>query len=376
MCSSRAGSSFKIRCLPKTEKPPPCCQVLILGYDLDPATGKLAVNPGEAELVRRIFRRFTQIGSGLKLADELNREGHRTKSWTTRKGTVTGGHPWNKGHIYRLLNQRTYLGEVAYKGEIYAAEHDSIVPRALWDDVHKILAVSPAVRASRTRAKTPALLKGIIRCGHCSGAMGPTFTRKNGKTYRYYLCSHASKNGYAKCPVRTVPAGEIEEAVVGQLRGVFRSPELVARTFREARARETQEIEHLRLEEADLREKIEVQKATAAQLLESKGSNGTAIAEDLRKTGDEIDDTKRRLAVAGEARRCLEGDILTERDVIDALERLDPVWDELFPTEQTRIVQLLVQRVEVHPDRLDVRLRTDGLRSLVAEIGGTHQEAT
>jgi len=135
--------------------------------------------------------------------------------------------------------------------------------------------------------------------------MGPTFTRKNGKTYRYYLCSHASKNGYAKCPIRTVHSGENEEAVVGQLRGVFRSPEIVARTFREARARETQEIERLRREETDLREKLEVQKAAAAQLLESKGNGGTAIAEDLRRTGDEIDDTKRRLAVA--ARQFFDG---------------------------------------------------------------------
>ncbi len=60
--------------------------------------------------------------------------------------------------------------------------------------------------------------------------------------------------------------------------------------------------------------------------------------------------------------------VVTERDVIDALERLDPVWDELFPAEQTRIVQLLVERVEVQPEGIELRLRSEGLRSLVAEI--------
>ena len=344
---------------------------LILGYDLDPLSGKLAVNAEEAELVRHIFRRFTQIGSGLKLAEELNAQGHRTKSWITKKGRTTGGHPWNKGHIYRLLNYRTYLGEVEYKGEVYAGEQDAIVPRALWDDVQKILAVSSAARSNRTRAKTPALFSGIIRCGHCGGAMGPTFTRKSGKTYRYYLCTRASKNGYDQCPVRTVAAGEIEGAVVGQLRAVFRSPELVALTFREAKVRESEELERLRQEEIDLRESLEIQKAAAAQLLESKGG---AIPEDLRRTGAEIEDMKQRLTAAQEDRAALEADGLTERAVIDAMGRIDPVWDELFPAEQTRIVQLLVDRVEVRPDGLNVRLRSDGLRSLVAEVGDAEQE--
>ncbi len=64
----------------------------------------------------------------------------------------------------------------------------------------------------------------------------------------------------------------------------------------------------------------------------------------------------------------LEAHVLAERDVIDALERLGPVWEELFPAEQTRIVQLLVERGEVQPDGIELRLRSDGLRSLVAEI--------
>ena len=59
---------------------------------------------------------------------------------------------------------------------------------------------------------------------------------------------------------------------------------------------------------------------------------------------------------------------LTEAEVRDALLSLDPVWDELFPAEQARIVQLLVERVEVHPDGLDLSLRVDGLQTVVADL--------
>jgi site-specific DNA recombinase len=50
------------------------------------------------------------------------------------------------------------------------------------------------------------------------------------------------------------------------------------------------------------------------------------------------------------------------------LEKLDPLWDELFPAEQARIVQLLVERVDIHPDSMSVRLRTAGLTKLVDDL--------
>jgi len=59
---------------------------------------------------------------------------------------------------------------------------------------------------------------------------------------------------------------------------------------------------------------------------------------------------------------------ISEADVREALNDIDPLWDELFPAEQTRVLQLLVERVEVHPDGLDIKFRVDGLETLVSEI--------
>ncbi len=60
---------------------------------------------------------------------------------------------------------------------------------------------------------------------------------------------------------------------------------------------------------------------------------------------------------------------LTEAEVREALERLDPLWEELFPAEQARIVRLLVERVEVGPAGVDIRLRVAGLAGLVRDLG-------
>lgn len=65
----------------------------------------------------------------------------------------------------------------------------------------------------------------------------------------------------------------------------------------------------------------------------------------------------------------------TEAEARDALNSLDPMWDELFPAEQARIVQLLVDRIIVGSAGLDVRLRVDGLGALVRELQAPELEA-
>jgi site-specific DNA recombinase len=61
-------------------------------------------------------------------------------------------------------------------------------------------------------------------------------------------------------------------------------------------------------------------------------------------------------------------DDITEREVIVLLADFATVWNELFPAEQARIMQLLVERVDVHEDALEVRIRAEGLASLIGEL--------
>ena len=59
---------------------------------------------------------------------------------------------------------------------------------------------------------------------------------------------------------------------------------------------------------------------------------------------------------------------LDEAKVTVAMTQLDAVWDQLFPTEQTRIVKLLVEKVIVSPTDLEVRLRANGIERLVFDL--------
>jgi site-specific DNA recombinase len=127
--------------------------VPVLGYGVDRVNHRLVINPQEADLVRHVFRRFIAAGSTTELAKELNAQGHTTKSWTSQKGQLRPGRPWNKGHVYRILNNLLYLGEVTHRGNRYPGEHEAIVPRDLWDKAHTILTTErePPPPAQRRR---------------------------------------------------------------------------------------------------------------------------------------------------------------------------------------------------------------------------------
>jgi site-specific DNA recombinase len=76
------------------------------------------------------------------------------------------------------------------------------------------------------------------------------------------------------------------------------------------------------------------------------------------------------------ARKSIKG--MTESEVHNALQAFDPLWNQLFPTEQARIIELLVERVDVRADCVDIKLRIAGITSLISELTGnatTQREA-
>ena len=92
----------------------------------------------------------------------------------------------NKSALYKLIVNRVYLGEAVHKGTSYPGEHAAIVSRDLRDRARAVLQENPRVRAGRSRAKAPSLLRGLL-FGADGRALSPTHTRKKGRRYRYYI---------------------------------------------------------------------------------------------------------------------------------------------------------------------------------------------
>ena len=257
------------------------------GYEVK--NRKLLIDEAEAAIVRRIFETFAKGTPAVTIVRTLTAE-----SVTNRYGKRL-----TKTALYKLLRNPVYVGEAVHKKVSYPGEHEPIISRALWDKVRATLNQNARTRANRARCQTPALLRGLI-FDAAGRAMSPTHTRKGQRLYRYYVTQAALQGDTPdRTAVRSVPAGQIERAVVQQLRAMLQAPEIVAATVRQAQA--------------------------------------------------------------------IDPDV-TETEIGAALQSFDPLWEELFPAEQDRIVQLLVERVDVHRDGIDIRLLTEGLGGLIRDL--------
>jgi site-specific DNA recombinase len=76
----------------------------------------LAINPAEAETVRCLFRLYLELRTVRRLKEAADRLGLVTKQRQPSSGRVSGGRAFTRGHLYQLLSNRTYVGEVVHKG--------------------------------------------------------------------------------------------------------------------------------------------------------------------------------------------------------------------------------------------------------------------
>src|SRR5450432_2381139 len=84
----------------------------VLGYDVDPAGGRLLVNESEAERVREIFTLFEENRSVRETLSEIGRRGWQLKSWTLKTGQFRSGGPFELTSLRRLLTNILYTGSI------------------------------------------------------------------------------------------------------------------------------------------------------------------------------------------------------------------------------------------------------------------------
>ena len=205
-----------------------------LGYDV--VERKLIPNKEEALIVKELFNRFATTPSMATLVKDLRNRGVTSKSWTTTKGVLRRGKLVDKGLIYKIFHNPVYLGLAAYKGQTFPGEHEPIISQELWDKVQSHLKSGTPLNKARSagRGSAQSLLRGLIFSDQ-GRAFTPGWTRKRNKTYRYYVNTDSIKLGKDSCDIQRIPAGEIETLVIEKMRGILRSPEILAHAIREVR---------------------------------------------------------------------------------------------------------------------------------------------
>jgi hypothetical protein len=195
--------------------------VVPLGYDLK--DHQLILNPEEAERVKQIFEAYLVEGCVSKLRVYLDRNGIRSKKRLSKTGNSSGGNAFSRGALYKLLQNRIYLGEIVHKDSSFPGQHPAITDQALWDRVQLQFKANLQAERRRPRTTCTSLLIGLLY-DEAGNRFTPSHATKKGRRYRYYV-SQALIKGTSKDrsgPVR-LPAEEIEELVLSQLSALLRS---------------------------------------------------------------------------------------------------------------------------------------------------------
>jgi len=183
-----------------------------LGYDTSERT--LVINPAEATTVRRIFALYLEFGCVRRVKQEADHLGLSTKRSITEDGIERGGKPLSRGHIYRLLSNPIYTGQIAHIGQLYPGQHPALIDAEMWTAVQDQLASKARRHRSKVDAAEPSLLAGMLTDGQ-GNRFTPSHAVRSGRRYRYYVsAAPITETGEDRTPVLRLSAQEVEDAVI------------------------------------------------------------------------------------------------------------------------------------------------------------------
>lgn len=218
-----------------------------LGYRRG-ADGHAEIVPEEAETVREIFRRVLEGEPLIRIAEDMNRRGIKTKK----------GAQWNKSSFNRILSNERYTGVYLYKEFRIEGGFPVIVDKDTFDTAQVYIKGKPKARGGTARRKCKGdtyLLTGKLYCGECDSPMSGISGKSNGVVPFYYYTCTKKKYDHA-CHKKNVPRDQIEQQITREILLILQDDDLLEWMADKAMEhleseRNTAEIEALR---ADLEE--------------------------------------------------------------------------------------------------------------------------
>ncbi len=177
---------------------------------------KLVPDPKQSKELRLIFKHYLQCGTVRLLKEALDMKGLKTPVRASKKGRIYGGSPYSRGHLYKILSNPVYIGQIQHKGKIYDGQHEGIMKKSLFEAVQQQLKAS-AHSSQKQVMSSGSALKGLLY-DEDDTIYSPTYTLKKGVRYSYYISQNLLQyRDHPKGIMARIPAHEIEKATLGAL---------------------------------------------------------------------------------------------------------------------------------------------------------------
>ncbi len=329
---------------------------VIFGYDS--IEKELVINKEEAEVVKQIFTLYAQ-GKGLKaIANQLNKNGYRTKR--DRHFSING--------VATILDNPVYNGKISWlkvenwekkrrRGRndnpiLVEGQHEAIINDELWSLVQSR---RKSKSFKQRQSNEPFLLSSILRCPDCGQGMVPsitTYTLSDGtkRKHRYYVCSDFHNKGSAACKANSVKAYDAENALFQRIESFLSNKQKFYETINSLTKTSIESIKILKKELEETDSKLEETLALQNRYLEAFEQNlfpVTVLQERLQQVAIEKSaiEQKRNNLIAEISKS--DTKVIPPELVHLLLGKFVEVYKSSTRDKQKQLLQLLVKQITV-----------------------------
>lgn len=207
-----------------------------LGYEADGRT--LKVDEDEAGTIRALYELYQKHGLIRVVKERAEELGLRSRRRVRGAGRVSGGTPFDRGHIHHILSNPIYAGRIRHKGQVFEGQHSAIIDPVIWEKVQLILTNGAQKTRGTKRKATRSLLAGKL-FDETGDRLTPSHSRKNGKRLRYYISHRLVKDRSQKHPdAWRLPADQLEGVIADLVRTHLQRFDSATRFMRDLSASE------------------------------------------------------------------------------------------------------------------------------------------
>lgn len=338
----------------------------LLGYRSE-GTGrdsKLVIVEKEAEIIRIIFRMYSE-GKGYKaIANHLNKLGYKT----------VRGNSFHINGVKEILNNPTYIGKIRFnkyidystkrrKGEnekyiLVEGKHDAIVDEETWEKVRFLHGKKAGRYSTKATGKFP--LTGMLRCPVCGAGMvaaNTVNTLKDGtkKRIRYYSCGNFQNKGSAVCSANSVRADYAEEYVFSRIKEVLTNDKVLKDIVNKMNKDSHEKVAPLQENREQIDKKIKEtreKKNRAFELYEEGIVDKDTLSSRIELIDNQISEQLKELGAIDEELKDNNKDEIPYAVVKQAMNDFHQLIEKAEPQQRKMFLKLVVDKITVEAGKI------------------------
>lgn len=312
-----------------------------IGYDYNSEAGQLVVNEYEAAQVRLVFQLYVGTPDapgmgGRKIAEYMQSQGFKTKY----------GDYSHSRTVLSMLQNRAYLGEIRYRGEVIEHAHEPIIPVHVFEQAQLLRKTRDEKHKGATRSNS--LLVGYVWCSCCGARCGCS---KRGGEEHYYVCYSRLKVNPKmvkdpNCPSKSWRRADLEAVVDFEIRSLLFDKKYLHRLME--RAAPVVEVDH---QNEAIRKQISTLDKQIERIMDLY-QTGTIPVELLNERVQKLYTEREGLqAMVSEEPSDTPAETQNESITRAYLDDVGEIWDKATTEQKREILSVLIDKIWICDDQ-------------------------